>query len=97
MVMAERLVLHDDILVVAALLVEESLLELLGVVLRIGALLVHHPLHGIPHASFEHHQCEERHHIGRKVAALDAGGKQQVGHCPNVTLVVHDVTHRLGV
>ena len=88
----QGLALHDDEVVVSAVVVEERLLEDLAVGGRQPFLLRHLP--GIvAHASFEHDESEERHHVVWEVALLDGSGEEQVGYRPYLTLIVHDIGH----
>lgn len=88
----QGLALHDDEVVVSAVVVEERFLEDLAVGRRQPFLLRHLP--GIvAHASFEHDESEERHHVVWEVALLDGSGEEQVGYRPYLTLIVHDIGH----
>ena len=92
---AKRLALHHNKFIIAAVHGQECLLEVLWVIFRSNTLVFLHPLYGIEHTAFEHHQCKEGHHIVRKVALLDACRSHQVCYLPYPALVVHNVTRLL--
>ena len=72
----QRLTLHHNILVVAALLRVIQGFKGFGIAFHCSAVLAFYPLDGIDHPTLHHDKGKERHHVSRKVALFDAGSKK---------------------
>ena len=72
----QRLALHHDILVISTLLRVVQGFKGFGITFRSSAVLAFHPFDCIDHPALHHDEGEERHHVSRKVALLDACSKK---------------------
>ena len=72
----QRLTLHHNILVVAALLSVIQGFKGFGIAFHSSTVLAFHPFDCIDHPTLHHDEGEERHHVSRKVALFDAGSKK---------------------